>query len=287
MSEDELYTLYKGVYLPTSLHPHECLKYYEEFTFRPDDIVIVTYPKSGTTWMQEIVPLIQSGGDPSSVQTLPNWDRVPWLEVRRSRILNLEQRASPRLFATHYHHDMMPQSFFEVKPKVIYVMRNPRDVFTSSYHYHGMASYLVNPGTQDEFLQKFINGKIMFGSWFDHVKGWLNAKNPDRIIYISYEEMIMDLKDSVARISKFMEKSLSLQVTEMIANLCEFKNMKQNKMSNYSLVSTEFMDQNKSEFLRKGIAGDWMNQLTVAQAEYFDAVYKEKMGDFKYTFFWD
>ncbi|KAM6951453.1 sulfotransferase 2B1-like [Aplochiton taeniatus] len=287
MSEEELYTLYKGVYLPTSLHPHESLKYYEEFPFHPDDIVIVTYPKSGTTWMQEIVPLIQSGGDPSSVQTLPNWDRVPWLEEHRSRILNLEQRASPRLFATHFHHDMMPQSFFEVKPKVIYVMRNPRDVFTSSYHYYGMASYLVKPGTQDKFLQKFLNGKIMFGSWFDHVKGWLNAKNPDRTMYISYEEMIMDLKDSVARISKFMEKSLSLEVIERIANLCEFKNMKQNKMSNYSLVPNEFMDQNKSEFLRKGIAGDWRNQLTVAQAEYFDAVYKEKMSDFKYTFFWD
>lgn len=43
--------------------------------------------------------------------------------------------------------------------QVIYVMRNPKDVFTSSYHYYGMASYLVKPGTQDQFLQKFINGK--------------------------------------------------------------------------------------------------------------------------------
>ncbi|KAM4623711.1 sulfotransferase 2B1-like [Polymixia lowei] len=286
MTEAELYTVYKGVYLPIHLHPAESLKYYEEFTFRPDDIVIVTYPKSGTTWLQEIIPLIQSGGHPSSVETVPNWDRVPWLEEHRARILNLEQRPSPRMFATHYHYNMMPPSF-KVKPKVIYVMRNPRDVFTSSFHYYGMASYLVKPGTQNEFLHKFLDGKVMFGSWFDHIKGWLNAEDKERIMYISYEEMIMDLKESVSRIAQFMEKSLNSEMIEKIADRCVFKNMKQNKMSNYSLVPSEFMDQSKSEFLRKGIAGDWKNQLTVAEAEYFDAVYKDKMKDVKYKFAWD
>lgn len=68
--------------------------------------------------MQEIVPLVVSGGDPASVETLPNWDRVPWLEEQRACILNLEQRPSPRMFSTHFHYNMMPASFFEVKPKV-------------------------------------------------------------------------------------------------------------------------------------------------------------------------
>lgn len=72
----------------------------------------------GTTWMQEIVPLVVSGGDPASVETLPNWDRVPWLEIHQTSDLGLSDRPSPRMFATHFHYNMMPPSFFEVKPRV-------------------------------------------------------------------------------------------------------------------------------------------------------------------------
>lgn len=78
----------------------------------------VYFSFSGTTWTQEIVPLIMSGGDPASVETLPNWERVPWLEVPISMKLNLEHRPSPRMLASHFHYNMMPPSFFKAKPKV-------------------------------------------------------------------------------------------------------------------------------------------------------------------------
>ena len=48
-------------------------------------------------------------------------------------------------------------------------MRNPKDVFTSSFHYYGMASYMVNPGTADEFMEKFLNGKSK-ASFPSHIK---------------------------------------------------------------------------------------------------------------------
>ncbi|XP_024140930.1 sulfotransferase 2B1 [Oryzias melastigma] len=287
MTEADLYSVYKGVYMPNLIHTETSLQYFQNFTFRAEDILLVTYPKSGTTWMQEVVPLIVSGGDPTSVETMPNWDRVPWLEEIRTSTLNLEGRPSPRMLTTHFHYTMMPPSFFKVKPKVIYVLRNPKDVFTSIFHYSKMASFLVTPDSQTEFLQKFLDGNVIFGSWFDHVSGWLNADDKDRIMYISYEEMIMDLKDSVRRISQFLEKPLDDEVISKIADRCLFKNMKQNNMSNYSAVPHEIMDPTKSQFLRKGIAGDWKNQLTAAEADYFDAVYKDKMKDVKYKFVWD
>ncbi|KAM9336660.1 sulfotransferase 2B1-like [Symphorus nematophorus] len=285
MTEAELYIVYKGMYVPTYFHTPHSLKYFEEFPLRPDDIIIATFPKSGTTWMQEIVPLIISAGDPASVETLPTWDRCPWMEETRASVLNLEERPSPRIFTTHFYYNMMPPSFFEMKPKVINVMRNPKDVFTSALYFYWMASHIVDPGPQSEFVQKFLDGKIAYGSWFDHVKSWLNAEDKERIMYITYEEMITDLKDSVARISQFLEKSLDAEVIAKIADRCLFKNMKKNKMSDFSGMSV--MDQTKSKFLRKGISGDWKNQLTVAEAEYFDTVYKDKMKDVKYKFAWD
>uniref|UniRef100_A0A8C5A8V8 Sulfotransferase n=1 Tax=Gadus morhua TaxID=8049 RepID=A0A8C5A8V8_GADMO len=225
---------------------------------------------SGTTWMQEIVPLILSQGDPVVVDTVPNWDRVPWLHNNKALHLNLDQRPSPRVFITHFQYNMMSTGFL----KVIYVMRNPRDVFTSCSHFSRMASFLVSPGTQTEFLNKFLDGKVIFGSWFDHVKGWLSATE-QHIMYISYEEMIL-----VGRLQIQLKK-------KPITDRCVFKNMKKNKMSNYSLVPNTIMDQNVSEFLRKGIAGDWKDHLTVAEAEHFDAFYQKKMQDVKYNFFWD
>uniref|UniRef100_A0A8C5A6B6 Sulfotransferase n=1 Tax=Gadus morhua TaxID=8049 RepID=A0A8C5A6B6_GADMO len=253
--------------------------------FRPDDILIVTYPKSGTVWMQEIVPLILSQGDPVVVDTVPNWDRVPWLEAR-AYIQNLDQRPSPRVFITHFQYNMMPTGFLKVKPRVIYVMRNPRDVFTSYLHFSRMASYLVSPGTQTEFLNKFLDGKVIFGSWFDHVKGWLSATE-QHIMYISYEEMILDLEASVTRMAQFLDTPLDSEMIRKITDRCVFKNMKKNKMSNYSLMPSTMMDQNVSEFLRKGIAGDWKNHLTAAEAENFDEFYRKQMKDVKYTFVWD
>ncbi|KAL4624525.1 sulfotransferase family cytosolic 2B member 1-like [Arapaima gigas] len=287
MTEAELYFSYKGVYVPKLIHSPESFSFLENFPFRHDDILVVTYPKSGTTWSQEILPLIISDGDMTPVLTIPNWDRMPWLEEHRALKLNLEQRPSPRLFVTHCHYYMMPESFFKVKPKVIYIMRNPKDVFTSSYPFYAMASYMVNPGTKDEFLEKFLDGTVIFGSWFDHVKGWLGAKDQVNIMYISYEEMILDLRASITKISHFVGKSLTQEVTEKIADHCMFTNMKQNKMSNYSLVSSEILDQKKSEFLRKGVIGDWKNCLTEDQVARFDSVYKERMKDVNFKFIWD
>lgn len=68
-------------------------------------------------------------------------------------------------------------------------------------------------------------------------------------VFCSVEQ---DLEKSVATIAKFLNKCLDSEVVKKIAERCMFKNMKQNKMSNYSAVPTEFMDQRKSEFLRKG-----------------------------------
>ncbi|XP_010779236.1 sulfotransferase family cytosolic 2B member 1-like, partial [Notothenia coriiceps] len=143
---------------------------------------------AGTIWMQEILPLLLNGGDLTPIQTIPNWDRVPWLEEKRLAVI-ADTLTAPRAMVTHFPFRLMPPSFHASKAKVIYVMRNPKDILVSSYYFHQMAEFLDDPGTFDEFIEKFLDGNVMFGKWTDHVKGWRTAELGDRILFITYEEM--------------------------------------------------------------------------------------------------
>ncbi|KAL0171412.1 hypothetical protein M9458_031723, partial [Cirrhinus mrigala] len=71
---------------------------------------------SGTTWMQEILPPLLNGGDLTSVETIPNWDRAPWLEETRAALV-LDKLPSPRAIVSHMHYHLMPPSFFKSKAK--------------------------------------------------------------------------------------------------------------------------------------------------------------------------
>ncbi|XP_023266164.1 sulfotransferase family cytosolic 2B member 1-like isoform X2 [Seriola lalandi dorsalis] len=278
MSSPE-YLRYHGLLLPPEAHSMESLEYAQNFSVEDTDVFAVTYPKSGTIWMQEILPLVLNGGDLTPIQTIPNWDRVPWLEEKRLAFV-VDQLASPRAMVTHFPHHLMPPSFHTSKAKVIYVMRNPMDVMVSSYYFHQMAGFLEDPGTFDEFMEKFLEGRVLFGKWTDHVKSWRHKELGDRIIYITYEEMVQDLPAALRRISDFLGRNLSEETIQKIAEHCSFKTMKANNMSNFSLVPKVYMDADKSPFFRKGVAGDWRNHFTSEQlAQFMSVISKELEGE--------
>ncbi|TRY59430.1 hypothetical protein DNTS_001144 [Danionella cerebrum] len=279
MAESEISRLYHGLLLPRIAHTDESLQFLENFQVKDDDVFAITYPKSGTTWMQELLPPLLNGGDLTSIQTVPNWDRVPWLEETRAPLV-LDTMSSPRPIVSHMPCHLMPATLFKSKAKVIYITRNPKDVAVSSFYFHKMASFLDDPGTFEEFIDKFLAGN-------DHVKSWRNPELGDRILYITYEEMLEDLRSVLSRMLTFLGREISAEALDHVVSSGTFKNMKNNKMSNYSLVPEDLMDKKKSPFLRKGISGDWKNHFSPELDAKFTAVIQEEMKETNIRFPWD
>ncbi|XP_070272916.1 sulfotransferase 1C4-like [Myotis yumanensis] len=259
-----------------------------DFQARPDDLLICTYPKAGTTWTQEIVDLIQNEGDVDRTQRAPTHVRFPFIEwIIQSIGSGLEQAnamPSPRTLKTHLPFQLLPPSFLEKNCKIIYMARNPKDNLVSYYHFHRMNKALPAPGTWEEYFESFLAGKVCWGSWHDHVKGWWKAKDQHRILYLFYEDMKMNPKHEIRKLGEFIGKKLDDSILDKIIHHTSFDVMKQNPMANYSTVPAKVMDHSVSPFMRKGEVGDWKNHFTVAQNERFDEDYQRRMAGTSLTF---
>ncbi|XP_041802655.1 cytosolic sulfotransferase 1-like isoform X2 [Chelmon rostratus] len=256
----------------------------QNFQARPDDILLATYPKAGTTWVSYILDLLYFGQTSQERQTsIPIYDRVPFLEIMLPSMesgvdLANNLPTSPRLIKTHYPVQFVPKSFWEQNCRMIYVARNAKDNVVSYFHFDKMTLTEPDPGDWSSYLHRFKEGKMVFGSWYDHVNGWWKKKQTySNLHYMFFEDMVEDTGREIDKLCRFLGLSPSVDEKKQITGGVQFDNMKKNDMVNYSAFPV--MDFKISPFMRKGKVGDWKNHFTVAQSEEFDEDYKKKMKD--------
>ncbi|KAK2851589.1 hypothetical protein Q5P01_007865 [Channa striata] len=256
----------------------------QNFQARPDDILIATYPKAGTTWVSYILDLLYfDKTSPEHRKSIPIYDRVPFLEMFIPSIISgIDQveglPTSPRLIKTHFPVQFVPKSFWEQKCRIIYVARNAKDNVVSFFHFDHMTKIEPDPGDWNTYFKRFMEGKMVFGSWYDHVNGWWKKKQTySNLHYMFFEDMVEDTEHEINKLCSFLGLSHSVEEKRHISGGVQFENMKKNKMANYS--THPVMDFKISSFMRKGKVGDWKNHFTVAQNEEFDEDYKKKMKD--------
>ncbi|XP_004844558.1 sulfotransferase 1C2 isoform X1 [Heterocephalus glaber] len=253
----------------------------QNFEAKPDDLLICTYPKSGTTWIQEIVDMIQQDGDEVKCQRAIIQHRHPFIEWARppqpSGVDKANAMPSPRTLRTHLSTVLLPPSFWEKHCKFLYVARNAKDCMVSYYHFQRMNNVLPDPGTWEEYFETFVNGKVAWGSWFDHVRGWWDMRDRYQVLFLFYEDIKRNPKQEIQKVMQFMGKNLGEAVLDKIVQETSFEKMKENPMTNRSTVPKSLMDLSISSFMRKGTVGDWKNHFTVAQNEKFEEIYRKKM----------
>ncbi|XP_012891608.1 PREDICTED: bile salt sulfotransferase-like [Dipodomys ordii] len=286
MAQD--YVWCQGIPFPAGGFNPEIIKAaHEKLVLKDEDIITVTYPKSGTHWLIEVLSLIHTKGDPKWIRSVTILDRSPWLESKRGFKFTVERKEGPPLITSHLPIQLFPKSFFTSKAKVIYVIRNPKDVLISGYYFWRFTNLAKKPESLQQYFEWFLQGHVPYGSWFEHVRGWMSMREKENVLILSYEQMKKDPRNMIEKICWFLGKVLEPGELDLVLENSSFQAMKENKMSNIIDVPEELVPASV-KITRKGITGDWKNHFTPAQTQAFEETFREKMAGLPPELFsWD
>jgi len=248
-------------------------KHLAGFQARPSDIIVASFPKSGTTWLQEIVWRVVHGETGASSGDATLEYRFPTLEFPPSPIMNmrpLEDVPEPRLIKSHLPYQVLPESVLSSGAKVLYVSRDARDVCVSFYHFARMLNSEMYRGTFQEFRDRFTGDLLMSWPYREHVKGYLN--HADTVLCLTYEQLHSNRAAAVRRIAAFLGRTLTDADVEGIVANTSFAAMKANPNANFHQWNENGFAAPKDQegtFMRKGRVGDWSNHFTEEESDAF------------------
>ena len=271
---DYKYRLLDGVVMPPYVTPDR-YEYARTVETRKDDVCYTSYPKSGSTWLANILYLILHQGETPEDATLRSC--LYWLESAWPYPCSREETSkarSPRIFKSHMPYQMALGGDPEQQPcKYIYIARNPKDVVVSYYHFESGKEWSGNySGSWEHWLNIFLEGQVQRGSWFDHVLSWWRHRDASNILFITYEELLRNFDTTLIKLYEFLDYPYTDELIRVVREKSTFDYMKKMTFSNHQEISQ------LEDFFRKGRIGSWKQQFTVAQNEAFDRIYEERMS---------
>jgi aryl sulfotransferase len=265
---------------------------WNDLKFRDDDIVISTYAKSGTTWMQQIIAQMIFAGDPN----LEVADMSPWLDLRvppkEVKLPIVEAQTHRRFLKTHLPVDAL---VFSPKARYLYIGRDGRDVVWSLYNHHVNANAVwysalndtpgrVGPpiGPPPSDIRQYWRGwmdKDGFPFWpfWENVRSWWEIRELPNVLFVHFESLKRDMAAEMRRVAAFLDIAIDESRWPSIVEYCSFDWMKRNATKSVPLAGA-FWDAGAEVFINKGVNGRWRDTLTSLEVAEYEARAAEELG---------
>lgn len=250
-----------------------------DLTVYEDDTWVLSYPKCGTTWVQEMVWLIANDLDYKGAE-VNLMSRFPFLEygalfdsssqleeVVGNTVDAVEKMPQPRFIRSHLPLALLPVQISEKKPKMVYIMRDPKDTAVSFYfHYRLLLGY---NGEVEKFFDAFREGCVQYGCYLHHIAPYWKLRHEPNVLFLTYEDMKMNLSSVIKRTAAFFDKTLTDEQVAELAEHLSFARMKANNAVNLRDTIDFFRSAQKrpgsvepgTEFMRRGHVGDYKNYM--------------------------
>lgn len=265
----------------------------QRFQAQPEDILLATYPKSGTTWLKALLFVI------TNQTCISNPDQNPLLRASPHELVAMLEsyaaknptnpRPSDSLMHTHIPYTSLPESTKSSGCRIVYVYRDPKDVLVSCWHFVNKLKAEGVPGISlAEAFEQFSRGDSPYGPYWDHVLGYWKASIewPERVFFLRYEDLKKEPCFHTKRLAEFLgypftaeEEGESL-VSEVV-EFCSFEklsNLEVNKTGLHSGFGFPVIE-NKI-FFRQGQVCDSKNHLSTEMMDHLNQVTDEKFKEF-------
>jgi len=227
----------------------------------PDDVFIVSYPKSGNTWTRFLVANLVF---PDEQVNFANINRlVPEPEALSKSELRRIPR--PRYIKSHQYFDPRYQ-------KIVYIVRDPRDVVLSQYHFHRKRRMVQDGVPVEQFVTRFVAGSTSaYASWGENVAGWLATRHGrPGFLLLRYEDMMAQPTQELAKLALFLGIAADVPRLEQVVARCSAEQMRKLEQQQAHLWSLTKNTRQDVPFVRVAKAGGWKSNLpesSVAEIE--------------------
>lgn len=237
-----------------------------------DDFFLVSYPKSGNTWVRILVAnLLQEDNNEISLHNIGDYLPDTYIIDQLNSYQKKENGGINNTKINIYKSHDPYISYFKDK-KVLYIARDGRDAITS-YFYYLKARKKNNPS-----IKELINGSnsMPIGNWGDHIRGWINGKCAAKLI-VRYEDLLNDTSKELNRIAHFLSLKVSVEQINSAVQKSEFQRLKLLEKKYGYYRDNRLNSERENAFMRKGSKGDSKRVFTLDETKLFIEKHKESM----------